>query len=86
MTVLARLKPPSAPNEEKADEVLVHVRFHPNAEISTIDARPEHLSSQEWFKRLTEAASQHYQVLAGGRGFFRIPRSTFEAIPTQVSN
>ncbi len=86
MTVLAQLKPPTALIADKTDEVLVHVRFHPNAEIFAIDARPDQLSSSEWFKRLTEAASQHYQALAGGRGFFRIPRSTFEAIPTHASN
>lgn len=63
-----------------ADEVLVHVRFHPNAEISSIGEKPEKLSASEWFKHLLDAASPHYQVLAGGRGFFRIPRSTFETI------
>ncbi len=64
----------------QADEVLVHVRFHPNAEISSIGEKPEKLSASEWFKHLLETASPHYQVLAGGRGFFRIPRSNFEAI------
>jgi hypothetical protein len=63
-----------------ADEVLVHVRFHPNAEISSIGEKPDHLSADEWFKRLLDAASPYYQVLAGGRGFFRIPRSSFEAV------
>lgn len=64
-----------------ADEVLVHVRFLPNAEIFSIDEKPENLSAKEWFNRLLGAASPHYQVLAGGRGFFRIPRASFEAIP-----
>lgn len=81
MTVLAKLEAPAAVEEEKPDEVLVHVRFHPNAEIFSIDARPDHLSPRDWHRRLCEAAPQHYQALAGGRGFFRIPRSSFEAIP-----
>jgi hypothetical protein len=63
------------------DEILVHVRFLPNAEIFSIDEKPESLSAREWFNRLLAAASPHYQVLAGGRGFFRIPRASFEAIP-----
>ncbi len=66
--------------QARADEVLVHVRFHPNAEISSIGEKPENLSASEWFKHLLDTASPYYQVLAGGRGFFRIPRSKFEAI------
>ncbi len=82
---LARVRPIADDAERKqlaaADEVLVHVRFHPNAEISSIGERPDSLVAGEWFKRLLDAASPHYQVLAGGRGFLRIPRTTFEAIP-----
>ena len=83
MTALAKLKPPTTLSEEKPDEVLVHVRFHPNAEVFSIDGRPEHLSPRDWFHRLCEAAPEHYQVLAGGRGFFRIPRSRFDSILSQ---
>ncbi len=56
------------------------MRFHPNAEISSIGEKPGSLSENEWFKRLLDGASAHYQVLAGGRGFFRIPRASFETI------
>jgi hypothetical protein len=80
MTALARLELPSAETNEKPDEVLIHVRFHPNADISSIDKCPEHVSSRDWFNRLREAVPETYQVLAGGRGFFRLPRSRFEAI------
>ena len=66
--------------EETSDAVLVHVRFHPNAEIFSIGEKPETLSESEWFRRLLDVASQYYRVFAGGRGFFRIPRPRFEAI------
>jgi len=71
---VAPTKPPTA------DEVLVHVRFYPNTEISSIGEKPNHLSAGERFERLLQGASPHYQTFAGGRGFFRIPRAAFEAI------
>jgi hypothetical protein len=74
---------PAGRSEGKCDEVLIHVRFHPNAQVNTIDHGPEGLSGQEWFFRLRTAATQHYQVFAGGRGVFRMPRSAFEAILSQ---
>jgi hypothetical protein len=80
----ARMQPSEEDAERRtsaeADVVLVHVRFHPNAAISTIDDKPESLSAGDWFKLLLDAASPHYQAFAGGRGFFRIPRSNFETI------
>jgi len=83
MTAQARLKTPTAETDEKPDDVLIHVRFHPNADIFSIDKCPEHVSSRDWFNRLREAAPETYQVLAGGRGFFRIPRSRFGVILSQ---
>lgn len=83
MNAQVKIKMPITVVEEKPEEVLIHVRYLPNADIFSIDARPEQLSASEWFKRLSAAAPQHYQALAGGRGFFRIPRQTFDAIPTQ---
>jgi uncharacterized protein (DUF58 family) len=77
---------PAAPvvrSVQKRHEVLIHVRFHPNAQVNTIDKCPEGLSGQDWFYRLRTAATQHYQTFAGGRGVFRMPRSTFEAILSQ---
>lgn len=68
-------------NPPIAGDVLVHVRFYPNTEISSIGEKPDHLSAGEWFDRLLQAASPRYQTFAGGRGFFRIPRSEFDAIP-----
>jgi hypothetical protein len=83
MTALAKLKTPLVEPDQKPDNVLIHVRFHPNAEIFTIDKCPEHVSSRDWFNRLREGAPETYQVLAGGRGFFRIPSPRFEAILSQ---
>lgn len=65
-------------------EVLVHVRFHPNGEIVTIDAKPESLSARVWFNHLLKGARPYYQVLAGGRGFFRIPSQSFAAILNEL--
>jgi hypothetical protein len=61
-------------------EVLIHVRFHPNADVATIGEQPGHLKPQAWFNLLCEGALSRYRGLAGGRGFFRIPKSTFDAI------
>jgi hypothetical protein len=80
MSAQARLRAADAPHEDTHDDVLIHVRFAPNAEILTIDRRPPDLTAREWYERLTRAASQHYATFAGGRGFFRIPQSTFEGI------
>jgi hypothetical protein len=66
--------------EAKEPDVLVHVRFHPNADIAMIGEKPQHLTPHEWYTRLCQGASRHYLGLAGGRGFFRVPRSTFDAI------
>jgi hypothetical protein len=81
--VEAKFVVPISPDEGKPDVVLIHVRFHPNAQIFTIDSRPEHISPQDWFYLLCYAAPQQYQVFAGGRGFFRMRRGHFEAILSQ---
>jgi hypothetical protein len=73
------LKPAGNP-KEKEDDVLIHVRYHPNADVSTIDACPKHLSPKAWLALLWTEAPSHYLGLSGGRGFFRIPRSAYEAI------
>lgn len=65
---------------QTADEVLIHVRFQPNAEVWTIDGCPEGLSPRAWYERLLASASTYYRALSNGRGFFRIPAATFAAI------
>jgi hypothetical protein len=80
MSAQAQRRAADVPHEDKHDDVFIHVRFAPNAEVVTIDQLPPGLTGREWLERLTKAASQHYATFAGGRGFFRIPRSTFEGI------
>ncbi len=65
---------------QTADEVLIHVRFHPNAEVWTIDSCPEGVSPKAWYERLLAGASSYYQTLSNGRGFFRIPSTTFAGL------
>jgi hypothetical protein len=65
-------------------EVLVHVRFHPNADVAMIGEQPEYVSPQAWFNLLSKGALDYYRALAGGRGFFRIPKSTFDAIAAKA--
>jgi hypothetical protein len=74
---------PSEQAETRASDVLIHVRFTPSADIFFIDAVPAHSSPKQWLNRLLAGASDYYQTLAGGRGFFRIPRDRFDAIIAQ---
>ena len=71
------LKPAS---NTKPDDVLIHVRFHPNADVLTISERPVHLNPNEWLAHLWAAAPEYYLGLSGGRGFFRIPRDAYDTI------
>lgn len=80
MAAAAKLKTPIPQAVEKEEEILIHVRYQPNAEIFSIDLCPDGVSPRDWLNRLLEKASDRYQMLAGGRGFFRIPRSRFDAI------
>jgi hypothetical protein len=86
MAKVALARKPAIDEAVQADEVLVHVRFLPNAEIFSIDEKPQSMSAREWLNLLLEGASPHYQALAGGRGFFRIPRAGFETILGRVPN
>ncbi len=79
----AKSAAPVSYNERKPNDVLIHVRFHPNAQVFTIDNCPKHISLQDWFYLLCYAAPQQYQVFAGGRGFFRMRRGHFDAILSQ---
>jgi len=66
--------------EAKSHDVLLHVRYSPDASIFFIDSCPSCLSSDDWLKLLLAEASDCYRALAGGRGFFRIPSERFSAI------
>ena len=54
----------------------------PGTRITRLTARYYlgQLSAGEWLKHLLATASSHYQTLAGGRGFFRIPRDDYAAL------
>ena len=66
-------------------DMLIHVRYSPNAEIFFIDARPERKTARDWLNLLLDQAPDCYQTLAGGRGFFRIPRARYDAIVAKVA-
>jgi hypothetical protein len=67
-------------SDQKNAEVLIHVRFRPDGNVFTIDLKPNNTNENEWYTYLLERASAHYSTLAGGRGFFRLPRDRYEAI------
>lgn len=83
MTAHVKLAVPTKTAEKQASDVLIHVRYTPSAEIFFIDACPADLTAREWLNVLLAGASDYYQTLAGGRGFFRIPRNVFDAISGQ---
>ncbi|MFG1479466.1 hypothetical protein V5F53_12485 [Xanthobacter sp. V4C-4] len=80
MTVHAQIVEPTIALGNPSEDVLIHVRFLPSAEIFTIDAKPGSLTAREWFNRLYLGLPQYYRTLANGRGFFRIPRPAFDAL------
>ncbi|MFG1320953.1 hypothetical protein [Xanthobacter autotrophicus] len=65
---------------QKADDVLIHVRFSPSAEVLTIDRLPEGVAPKAWFERLFLSAAPYYRTLSNGRGFFRIPAEAFATV------
>lgn len=65
---------------QKVDDVLIHVRFNPNADVFTIDRLPAGESPKAWFERLYTNAAPYYRTLANGRGFFRIPAAVFATL------
>lgn len=82
MSALAKRveQPVDEASVRKADDVLIHVRFSPNAEVFTIDRLPEGESPKAWFERLYLKGAPYYQTLSNGRGFFRIPADVFAAL------
>lgn len=63
--------------------VLIHVRFAPNADVVEISERPSALSPQAWFNRLSERAGLDYQALSGGRGVFRLTRERIDSLKAE---
>lgn len=85
MSATARRVETDAPATETPDEVLIHVRFSPNGDVFTIDKLPENMKANAWHNCLLTGASQHYRTFAGGRGFYRIPRATYQSILEQAA-
>jgi len=65
---------------------LIHVRFAPDGTVFEIGERPESLSAQQWFKRLSEKCGTQFQALSGGRGLFRLDPETIEALKASASH
>jgi hypothetical protein len=66
-----------------SDTVLIHVRFAPDAGVREIGERPEALTPQAWFNRLTVKAGDAYQAFSGGRGVFRLSPERIAAIAAE---
>ncbi len=63
--------------------VIIHVRFAPNALVVEISERPTGLSPQDWFNYLCDKAGTDYQPLSGGRGVFRLTRAQVDALKAE---
>ncbi len=61
-------------------QVIIHVRFAPDGTVMEIGERPQGLSAQDWFNRLSLHAGNFYQPLSGGRGLFRLKREQVTAL------
>ncbi|QSR85194.1 hypothetical protein [Methylacidimicrobium sp. B4] len=64
-------------NEEM---VVIHVRFANDGAVQEIGERPSGVAAQAWFGRLWKKAGDRFQVFAGGRGIFRLPRTALEEL------
>lgn len=67
-------------------QVVIHVRFAPDGSVTEIGERPESLSAQAWFDRLSLSTKNSFQALSGGRGIFRLPRTEVAALKTSGLN
>jgi hypothetical protein len=65
-------------------DVLVHVRFAPNGDVTEIGERPGSTPAQRWFNYLTEKAGEQFQPLSGGRGLFRVQPELLAQFKTAV--
>lgn len=60
--------------------VVIHVRFANDGAVQEIGERPLGVPAQAWFGRLWKKAGDRFQVFAGGRGIFRLPRTELEEL------
>jgi len=64
--------------------VIIHVRFAPDGSVTEIGERPEGVTAQLWFNRLSDDAQFNYQSLSGGRGVFRLPRDLVDSLKAKT--
>ena len=62
-----------------SDDVILHVRFHPDSRVWEIAECPASFDREQWFKLLCARIGSKYQTRAGGRGFFRASRLELES-------
>jgi hypothetical protein len=67
------------------EDVAIHVLFAPDGTVREIGARPQTLSAQDWFNRLSTEAASCYRALSGGRGLFRLAPTQLQQLQTGLS-
>ncbi len=65
---------------------LIHVRFAPDGTVFEIGERPDGLTPEQWFSRLSEKCGTQFQALSGGRGLFRIDPETVQALKASAAH
>lgn len=63
--------------------VVIHVRFASDGSVREIGERPAGQPAQLWFGRLWKRAGDRFQVFAGGRGIFRLPRADLQELQSE---
>jgi hypothetical protein len=66
------------------DKILIHVRFNSAGAVLEIGERPNGLTPDQWFSKLSEKAGNAFQALTGGRGVFRVSTDEIEALKAAV--
>jgi hypothetical protein len=61
-------------------DILIHVRFAANGQVTEIGERPATVAQQAWFDTLSRKVGGSYQPLSGGRGVFRVTRDEIVAL------
>jgi hypothetical protein len=69
----------------ESQNLLIHARFSPDGTVSEIGDRPQGFTPQDWFNYLSIEAGAAYQVLAGGRGVFRLTRESVDAFKASAT-
>ncbi len=69
-----------------SEEVLIHVRFAPDGEVTDIGERPAGAAPQTWFNQLAVKFGEAYQPLSGGRGLFRVARDEVDSLKTSLAS